>query len=499
MTASARARIAEALAERNRAALSVRGDGHVDEAPALQAYLDRQVASGVPVTLPAGTFTIRTGLTYRLNAASLEQGVFIRGAGVSKTIIDNQTSGPAITIDGTHTAGLFNYQLSGEISDLQIRSSTATAGSVGISVRAWWGGTIRRVRIREQASHGIVMRVTESNDGDNLSWFTVADSMIGECDGWAIYYDGADNAISNGFFRSERNYLRNCKAGGIAWLGQRGAIVDCGIYNCGSSRDGAQLVGGSTYVSNPTANGHGILVRDLTATGQSLLIEGCEIQGCGATQIKLQKLINAEVRRCLLRSDDTDANGTFPTKTIEVDSVTNFRATHNSVRVYSAGAHVLPVHTAYSITANASTSRISDTYWQNFPANGVRFADAGTRTSIRDEGQERKSALKFTSTTVSSGTFTPSLEDGPYQRCVVNASGTTTIALPTGYGVWAAGRELIFDVLNNTGGAVTIAMASGYVASGYASPASSKRRTARFVATHNPDEWLQVGAWSPDI
>jgi len=80
----------------------------------------------------------------------------------------------------------------------------------------------------------------------------------------------------------------------------------------------------------------------------------------------------------------------------------------------------------------------------------------------------------------------------------LSAGGSRTIAAPTGM---QKGWLVTFDVLNNTGGAITTTWNAAYKMAGWTDPAAGKRRTVTFrnVGTAGSPSLVQVGPPSADI
>ena len=78
--------------------------------------------------------------------------------------------------------------------------------------------------------------------------------------------------MSTGKIHIERCWMEQNQKGGIQWTGQLGIIEHCGFYGNG-------VVPGGPNWPSAVPGAYGILVKNVGATSDGLLITGCEIQG----------------------------------------------------------------------------------------------------------------------------------------------------------------------------------------------------------------------------
>lgn len=97
---------------------NVKGDGVADDTAGLQRAIDRSIAKGLPLELPAGTFRITDTLTAAAN------NVMIRGAGgnLTKIKVDGYTFDAMVIGPGVSGSGIAN---SGYIQDVDFEGPTS--------------------------------------------------------------------------------------------------------------------------------------------------------------------------------------------------------------------------------------------------------------------------------------------------------------------------------------------------------------------------------------
>jgi hypothetical protein len=88
------------------------------------------------------------------------------------------------------------------------------------------------------------------------------------------------------------------------------------------------------------------------------------------------------------------------------------------------------------------------------------------------------------------------------QLIAIGTVGANILAAPTMPAqVFACrpGRAMMLDIVNQSGGAITLTFDVIYKVVGYTDPANGKRKTALFNYETSSEQWIQTGAWSPDL
>jgi len=87
---------------------------------------------------------------------------------------------------------------------------------------------------------------------------------------------------------------------------------------------------------------------------------------------------------------------------------------------------------------------------------------------------------------------------GVYHRIVVDTGPNFVVNDPVNGD--AQGRELLLDIINTSGAPLNVTFGANYQTSGLGGALTNlKRRTARFIYEPTGADWIQVGAWSPEI
>jgi hypothetical protein len=449
-------------------------------------------AAGRPVWLPAGTYVVNTTLSYATTGN--QSGLLLYGAGVLKTKFDNRVANAALlSLDGSGVANTF--QSGGLLSDFQIFTTTAPAASRGIHLRSNHHLTIRNVEVTGLTSDGI--RIINQNavpgtvsDYDSSSYLLLDQVRLGNNGGY-----GFNTFVVNGPGATSQVAMRGCNIlrntlGGVRYLGFALRISDSSIsYNYGD--------GGLTFRYNDPAG------DSSTATNRHQLeVSNVEFDTNATRHIWIEAGGAIEIVRNRFLAQTVVGIPAPPAISVQIGgtaggSVTGARFYGNVVRNTPAAF----VQTVFDIKSNATNTLILDTVYASFSSSGgaVKYADAGTQTEIRDEGTWLKSSVGFLSTTTS-GSYTPNLLTATYHRIVVNAAGAFTMNAPTGNTTASWGsRELILDIYNASGGAVTVTFNAAYTQPAFTALGSGVRRTARFQYDGQGQAWVLIGSWSPDI
>jgi len=131
----------------------------------------------------------------------------------------------------------------------------------------------------------------------------------------------------------------------------------------------------------------------------------------------------------------------------------------------------------YNVTSTASGAETWSFFIYRQPFSAVRFAQR--RNDLTD-----------------GATVTPNLQNGTY--CKLVAGGSRTIAAPTNPPLGSPNAMLvIFDITNNTAGAITTTWNSAFKMASWVDPAAAKRRTLAFW--WDGSNYVQVGTVSPDL
>ncbi len=320
-----------------------------------------QTIGGVAWTMVGGQgYRIETGLTWhdatsRQFSNGFSQGPRIRGAGRNATIIDNQSGGPAFSVNGA-SVSQHKFFDGGKIQDLCIDSIPTNSGTIGVEIRSWWHGTIEEVFVRNQGAHGFRINQQPSGavDGDSTVYQTfrkcaayqcgrdygtliTADEITGGAHagvpyGWGFYVNTIDTAVSLGRLLFDGCIAYECMGGGYFIKGAiQTRFKSSSAFGNGSAA--TQLTNG--IVTNDgwygAPNGRTALPVSAEAAGiriacpasgsgmcRGLEIDGGEFQGNANHTIRIDGLIMGELENLRIQSDELVGWWCFPHAHIQV-------------------------------------------------------------------------------------------------------------------------------------------------------------------------------------
>jgi len=295
-----------------------------DDSAAIKRTIEASTKYGLRIYIPPGHFVITETITYK-NAEPrrtspedtyplMVRGLQMFGAGSQISAIHNEIldGRPTIEIDGSANETYFSFQQTGLLKDFTITSTGQIQGSSGIYLRATWGYTIQNIHILKMGSDGIVLRNRTSvlegmpnSDGDASDKVYINNVLAWKNNGWGINVDAPDGGLSTSRIHIERCKIEENKLGGIKWCGQGGTIERSGIYGNGSKLPADK-------------EGYGILVKNVKATSNGLLITGCEIQDNAIIQVMIAVGANIRIIQNDFKADEISPNWSFPSVDIQV-------------------------------------------------------------------------------------------------------------------------------------------------------------------------------------
>lgn len=217
--------------------------GVADSSSAFQNAVNANL--GKQIHIPAGTYLFNT--TVEMDVSGLGDPVSVcqfYGDGMTETIINNQTGGPAFFVtSGTGADFAYNFLLK----DLSITSVGVDAGTIGVRMDGCRFATLDNVRIFNMASHG-VYGVSTIGDFTDTAQIELRQCQIESCGGYGVYAKSDDGAIQYAWNMDECRIGLNT-LGGVLYEGMTNAkIAYTGIYN--NSGFGIRIKEGSgTFVT----------------------------------------------------------------------------------------------------------------------------------------------------------------------------------------------------------------------------------------------------------
>ena len=379
------------------------GDGITDDATAFQAAINANL--GKIIIVPAGTYKIGTTLSMNTTGLGDVSVCQFHGDGMFKTIIDNQTGGPAFYVQsGTSAEFAYNFALK----NLSIISTGTNAGTIGVRIEGTRYTTIDNVRITGMASHGIYSLSTVGDFTDTLHT-EIRQCQIQSNGGYGVFAEVDGNAIHYSWNMYECSIGVNT-LGGVLWESMVAAeMAYCGVYY--NQGFGLRITSGS----------------GAAPTSKQIHIDHCEFDTNDGVQIDLPKC-----QSILLTAPYLIANSGLSvvyTKGIVVGANAGSTVIHQASPRWSPSLSGL---VAMEFVSGSTDSVARDTNYAGFSSLvGTMYVDNSAGQLVIDDATNR---AEF-----ETGTWTVQVKDG---------SGNTSPTTVTGYYsvngnvVTAAFREL---------------------------------------------------------
>lgn len=307
-----------------------------DDTDAINKSIEVAKVKGFAVYIPPGHYVVTKTISYVTEFLTdrdegidkihpspypvMKHGLRMFGAGVQVSFLHNLIQTPVvagdypsnratIVIDGTGGTKRKSFQQTGFLKDFQISSTGHIDDTVGIDLMANWDYTIENVSIFNMGSHGIIIRnrwvEKGSSDYDQTDRLRLDNVFVFGNSGWGIIVDAVKDAISTSKIHIDRCRIEGNRSGGIQWTGQGGTIERSGIYYNGMNPASGKEV-------------YGILVKNVEAIPNGLLITGCEIQDNANVQLMIAIGANIRIIQNDFKVDRIDPSLPFPSVDIQV-------------------------------------------------------------------------------------------------------------------------------------------------------------------------------------
>jgi hypothetical protein len=452
------------------------GDGVADDTAAIQAAIT--AADGRTVLLPAGTYKITSTLTFTPTAATFERPIRLVGEGMFSSVIDTRVaSGPAISIAATSA---YKFSTGGLLKDFSIITNGAPANADGIRLYSAYHLDVEKIRVNGLSGKGLHIRSSGTGDTDTTAYLRVTQCRF-TGNSYGVY---AKSDLSGGLPLAYADF-EHCA------LDQN---TTCGIALW--SVDQVNIRYNTIAANGATSSLGGILIDNFGSSSRDIIIHANEI---GNNNKPYQVKIAGSINISSLMNRFVTLNGETNTlDSILLDTITGFISTQD----FHVTGNAITSLNAYRTVNTNSTLTIVDPYWSGHGAIGgqVKYSlSAGTsQTTIQELGTSRGQALVYKSATVSASSYTPDcLEAGVHRIIYTGASSTFTINAPLNA---ESGRQLILRIFNAVGAAwTTLAFNAAFAVINPGVPNTSTSSTASFYYDPNSAQWIQVGAWAPNV
>lgn len=468
------------------------GNGIADDTAAIQAALNAaQAAGGISIWFPAGTYVVSATLTWNTTTNLVASPVF-KGSGRFATKFDNQVANGALLKIQSTVAN--NFQLGGRIADFSILTTTNPVSSTGIYVKAAWQGTFENIQITGMSGNGVQIDMA-LGDADGCVQLLFQQCWLEHCGQYGLNVTQSGAASENSFLQMQSCFLQYNTLGGARVRALGSTFLDCAFVRNAPALSGG--VGGLQYYA--------------TAAGSSRLakLEGCTFEGNGVCHLDIQSCACAWIVNGEFLHNTADIATNPITTGIKLGGsgvlgggAANVEITGSFVRNYTAG------YVQVAVGSDTSIIRIRNTRWDVFDAatgpvggdSGVsqtRFTNAGSYVQIEDDGIAYPYATAAKYTTMTAGTaYTPDAGRYVIHRLTLSQVGAYTINAPTGVtSATQIGSPLLFDLVNTSGGAVTVVWSAQFGIRSFTVPVGTDHRTVHFYFD-GLTPWMQVGGWN---
>lgn len=441
--------------------------GAVDSSAALQAAID--AAAGRVVYAPAGTYRINTQLTYNTTTV-LAAGLKLIGEGMSKTVFDTRVAGAAmLSISGGNN---YTFQMGGYLADFSIITNAAPANADGIEMRSVWHCDVERVSIKSLARFGFRIYSTVAPGDPDSSAYINFRNCRSDNNGYGFRMTSAAASIGISFVTIEDCSISNNTLIGVS-LSNANVIR---IQRCG-------ITGNTEGVTQlPNGVGNQFLFIEDNELGNGNTNHNCSIAGVYSGSFNRNRIVQ--------NAGETGVYGLILGDGTQ--DVTEFECVGNIFRIDSS----INPFTAFFVKANTTYIRIEDTQFTVFGAAGqTKYNLATALVRLRESNQSWNDFVKIYEVDATTP-YAPNLNNGQVHRVKIAAAGAFTVSAPTNA---AAGKVLEIQIVNASGGSITVTFNSAFVDGGYTDPSNGNRSTARFIYDATSSAWIQMGAWANNI
>ena len=456
-------------------AWGVAGDGVTDDTAAIQAALT--ASNGQPLYFPPGTYVVTQPLVYDTGLLTLKGGPIIYGAGRYQTIFDNRVANGCML---TLKAGmLLTFLISGELKDFAITTTTVhPANSDGICYTASWQILTENVRVQGLTGSGFKV-IVGVGDGDGPVFILFDRIYSFDNAKYGINVETANFAVENSFMKVTNSFIQNNTLGGID---AKGLImtVENTAFTLNQGFGGLRL----RYKNHDGSGG---------ISNRQIHIVNSDFEHNAPWSMDIESAIDIIVENC-----ECLQNHTLPTAFQGCfrlggngGIIRNAVFRNNFIRVLDT----YTPHIAFDIHEEATAAEITHTSFNIYDAAGqVRFQDYGAGTKIEDisvagfyEPYPFPQASLKTTITTTGATYIPNMQRYIVHRLNITASSPATLSLSTpALGPSAssshAGKVMVVDIFNNTGGVLTTSFDGIYVTNNrYLDPPNGQHNLLTFI------------------
>jgi hypothetical protein len=366
----------------------------------------------------------------------------------------------------------FTFQMGGYLADFSIITNAAPANADGIEMRSVWHCDVERVSIKSLARFGFRIYSTVAPGDPDSSAYINFRNCRSDNNGYGFRMTSAAASIGISFVTIEDCSISNNTLIGVS-LSNANVIR---IQRCG-------ITGNTEGITQlPNGVGNQFLFIEDNELGNGNTNHNCSLAGVYSGSFNRNRIVQ--------NAGETGVYGLILGDGTQ--DVTEFECVGNIFRIASS----INPFTAFWVKANTTYIRIEDTQFTVFGAAGqTKYNLATALVRLRESNQSWNDFVKIYEVDATTP-YAPNLNNGQVHRVKIAATGAFTVSAPTNP---AAGKVLEIQIVNASGGSITVTFNSAYVDGGYTDPSNGNRSTARFIYDATSSAWIQMGAWANNI
>jgi len=283
--------------------MGARGNGTHDDAPAIQASIDRAMAEGRDVCVPAGEYRLESGLSWVPSlgpTSSIVAAPRIRGAGRFESVLLSYTSDPILHLDfgsGTTGPALYHRGEGGVLSGLGLVGMDGS--SIGLRIRSLWSSVIDDCLISDFAGDGVEIYGNAAILPDYVcsNQVQIRNSRISGNGDWGI--NSTQNVCSN-YLLVDQSSLEQNSSGGLRHMSH-------------------YVVAHETRIAGNGGTGIYVVYPGVGIAPQGWMIDGCEFDEQPTAHIRVDSTIAGTIARCRFVVDPI-AGSIYPANCVVLDN-----------------------------------------------------------------------------------------------------------------------------------------------------------------------------------
>jgi len=452
------------------------GNGTTDDTTYIQAALDYVEANGMyGLLVPAGTYRLTSGLVY--SDTGYGKGLSLKGAGpfVSVLKMDASTKTILTVNHSTGGSGGYNYTTHGYVGNIGLQQVAGKTSVKGLKISNCCYYTFENIDSSNLSHNGFQTYATEAGDADIVA-LCLFKGLRGNTNteyGFAIEAASGAIGLAQCIF-DHCDFSGNTKSGMLLTNFDGVELNQCIV----TANGGAGYTGGIDCSANGIYN-------------KSLTMRGCEMgNGNYRFNLLLGDIINVNLYENRWVTNNGEA-GSYGIEFGAVSTIKNFYDHHSR---WIVGSSITP-YVAYMAEGPTLTNcKIIDPNWITFDtSNKTKYSFTTPQNVVIHSDETIYGDIVASKTQNVTTIYAPDCFESKNHRITITGTGAFSVATPTHP---VAGRELILQIYNASGGSITVSFDAVFVKGTYTDPGNGARATARFIYDSSSAKWIQIGAWA---